>query len=138
MQSDRLLIHQCQTLNTVHLRPNTGLDKRSIVRINPKGYIQDVFAVDGFLDALADMQTELNARTQALGDVEEYPRLIMLGTGSSIPNKVRNTSGILFQLNEDTSIILDCGEATLGQIIRFFGVSEADRVLKSIKVNILL
>ncbi|OXU19872.1 hypothetical protein TSAR_013862 [Trichomalopsis sarcophagae] len=137
VQNDGLFIHQCQTLNTVHLRPNTGLDKTSIVRINPKEYIQDVFAVDGFLDTLADLQTQLNAKTKPLGNekvnVEEYPRLVMLGTGSSIPNKVRNTSGILFQVNEDTSIILDCGEATMGQIIRFFGVSEADRVLKSIK-----
>ena len=104
------------------------------MKIQPKEYVQDVFSIDGFLDALADLQTEVNAKTKSLGNMEEYPKLIMLGTGSSIPNKVRNTSGILFQISKDNSILLDCGESTFGQMVRFFGESEVDRILKSIKV----
>lgn len=59
----------------------------------------------------------------------------MLGTGSSIPNKVRNTSGMLLQIDEERSIILDCGEGTLGQLYRFFGEPEIYNVLKTIKVS---
>lgn len=58
----------------------------------------------------------------------------MLGTGCSVPNKIRNTSSILLRVNKDTSILLDCGEGTLGQIIRYYGVSEGLNILRTIKV----
>lgn len=58
----------------------------------------------------------------------------MLGTGCSVPNKIRNTSSILLRVNKDSSILLDCGEGTLGQIIRYYGVSEGLNILRTIKV----
>lgn len=129
-----LIIRRCKTLNAIHLRPYKGFDP-SEVQIHPKTYVQDALAVDGILDTLAELQTQLNAREKSSEGFEEYPKVLMLGTGSSVPNKVRNTSGILLQLSEDCSIILDCGESTLTQIVRFFGESEADRILKTIKVE---
>lgn len=125
-------------MHTVHLRPHKGLETKTNVKINPKQYVKEVFNIDGFLDVLADLQTEVNAKTKSLGDLEEYPKLLMLGTGSSIPNKVRNTSGMLLQIDEERSIILDCGEGTLGQLERFFGASKMDQILKTIKVSIIL
>uniref|UniRef100_A0ABD2W668 Zinc phosphodiesterase ELAC protein 2 n=1 Tax=Trichogramma kaykai TaxID=54128 RepID=A0ABD2W668_9HYME len=128
---DDLIIKNVKTLNSIHLRPLTGFEPTNVC-LNPEKYVKRAFNTDGFLDALAEAQTEVNAATKFL-DNSEYPKLLMLGTGSSVPNKIRNTSGMLLQLDEDRSIILDCGEGTSGQIIRFFGVKGSERIFKSIK-----
>lgn len=125
-------------MHTVGLRPDRGLESTVNVEINAKQYVEEVLNIDGFLDVLAELQTAVNAKTKSLGKIEEYPKLLMLGTGSSIPNKVRNTSGMLLELDEERSIIFDCGEGTIGQLERFFGESEIDRILKTVKVNIYL
>jgi ribonuclease Z len=83
---------------------------------------------------MADLKIKLNTGEKSIDDLQSYPRFLMLGTGSSIPNKIRNTSGILLQIDEDRSMILDCGEGTVSQIMRFFGESEGYRILKTIKV----
>ncbi|XP_065832399.1 zinc phosphodiesterase ELAC protein 2-like isoform X2 [Oscarella lobularis] len=56
------------------------------------------------------------------------------GTASSVPSKYRNVSGILLRLGSDdscTSMMMDCGEGTYGQLLRTFG-DEIKRVLASI------
>ncbi|KAJ8683123.1 hypothetical protein QAD02_018915 [Eretmocerus hayati] len=127
-----LILRRCQTGNAFNLRPHDGFQP-NIVELTPKKYIQDALEIDGFLDSLADLQTRVNAQEKLLADAPEYPKLVMLGTGSSIPNKVRNTSGILLQFAEDKSMILDCGESTAAQITRAFGKSESERIFKTIK-----
>ena len=97
--------------------------------------MNEVFEIDGILDALAELQTEINARTKTLHIDNEYPKIVMLGTGSSIPSKVRNTSGILLRVDKDHSMLLDCGEGTFGQIVKIYGKSEAHNILKTIKVR---
>lgn len=119
----------------MHLRPRVGFGTSNDLVLTPRAYIDETFAVDGFLDVLAELQTEINARTKALGDAAEYPKIVMLGTGSSIPNKTRNTSGILLRLDEDRSIIFDCGEGTAGQLIRIYGRQHVDKILSTIKVH---
>ncbi|XP_014213770.1 ribonuclease Z, mitochondrial [Copidosoma floridanum] len=132
--SENLKVRRCKTLDVFQMRPEKGLTTEKNLLIHPRMYIQETMEIDGFLDSLADLQTEINAKTKALGDnLEEYPRILMLGTGSSIPNKSRNTSGILFQIDEETSMLMDCGESTVNQLVRFFGEAETDKVLKSIK-----
>ena len=131
-------MHQCKTLNTVNLRPHNGLNTNITVSINPEEYVRHVFGIEGFLDCLAELQSDLNAKTKSLLGTQEYPKLLMLGTGSSIPNKTRNTSGMLLQITENKSIVLDCGEGTIGQLIRFFGSSKVEEILKNIKVRFLL
>jgi len=46
----------------------------------------------------------------------EYPIVSFLGTGSAVPSKYRNVSGHLLQLNPTTSVLIDCGEGTYGQL----------------------
>ncbi|CUG86794.1 beta lactamase-like protein, putative [Bodo saltans] len=59
----------------------------------------------------------------------EYGDITFLGTGSSIPSKYRNVSGIIVKLPSsrsdtalssltvgDTRVVLDCGEGTVGQL----------------------
>jgi len=67
---------------------------------------------------------------------EHEPELIFLGTGSAIPSKYRNTSCILVNLRipQPTSVILDCGEDSYGQLIRYYGPDKASHILKQLKM----
>jgi len=62
----------------------------------------------------------------------QYPEVIFLGTGSSIPSKVRNTSAILLNLCPDKSVILDCAEGTFIQLYRYYG-PDIDHILQNIR-----
>lgn len=131
---DLAIVHRPRTHHTVHLQPELKFDTENEILLHPKEYIDEVFAIDCFLDTLAELQTDINARTKLLSITGDYPKIVMLGTGSSIPSKVRNTSGILLRIDENHSILLDCGEGTFGQIVKFYGKSETDNILKTIKV----
>lgn len=48
----------------------------------------------------------------------EEMELVFLGTGSSQPSKYRNVSSIYVNLFDKGSMLLDCGEGTLGQLKR--------------------
>lgn len=131
---DPCIIYRPRTHHTVHLQPELKFDTENEVSLRPKEYVDEVFEIDGFLDALAELQTNVNAQTKALSIVNDYPKILMLGTGSSIPSKARNTSGILLQVGDNHSILLDCGEGTFGQIVKFYGKSDMGDIMRSIKV----
>ncbi|KAF8419314.1 hypothetical protein EV426DRAFT_615810 [Tirmania nivea] len=59
--------------------------------------------------------------------------IIPLGTGSAMPSKYRNVSATLLRVPGAGSILFDCGEATLGQLARFYGQEKLPEVLKDIK-----
>lgn len=65
------------------------------------------------------------------GDVEVYT----LGTGSSLPSKYRNVSSTLVRIPKFGSLLLDCGEGTLGQLRRSFSgeAGKIGQVLADIK-----
>ncbi|KAG8052714.1 hypothetical protein GUJ93_ZPchr0001g29504 [Zizania palustris] len=63
----------------------------------------------------------------------EDMEITFLGTGSSQPSKYRNVSSIYINLFARGGILFDCGEGTLGQLKRRFGISGADEVVKSLK-----
>jgi ribonuclease Z len=59
--------------------------------------------MEGFQDVLAELKQKLtDAETDA---VQKFPQVVFLGTGSCIPNKTRNTSGILIHTRYDTNIL---------------------------------
>jgi ribonuclease Z len=62
-----------------------------------------------------------------------YPETIFLGTGSTLPTPYRNVTAILVKIDSDTSILLDCGESTLGQFMRHFGADNYVSELKKVK-----
>jgi ribonuclease Z len=64
---------------------------------------------------------------------ENYPIVTFLGTGSSTPGILRNASGVLFEINKNNSILLDCGEGTLEQIMSLYGDGEYKN--KLLKLN---
>ena len=48
----------------------------------------------------------------------EDMEIVLLGTGSSQPSKYRNVSSVYINLFSKGSLLLDCGEGTLGQLKR--------------------
>ncbi|XP_061374803.1 tRNAse Z TRZ4, mitochondrial isoform X2 [Gastrolobium bilobum] len=59
--------------------------------------------------------------------------IVLLGTGSSQPSKYRNVSSIYINLFFKGSLLLDCGEGTLGQLKRRYGVSGADDAVRALR-----
>ena len=90
--------------------------------------------MEGILDALAELQTNVNAMTKKLGQVAEYPKLVVLGTSSTANTKMRNTSGLLLRIDEGRSVLMDCGEGTVNQLFRIYG-DKTDSILATVKVS---
>ncbi|KAL5822801.1 hypothetical protein ACOSQ4_020701 [Xanthoceras sorbifolium] len=59
--------------------------------------------------------------------------IVLLGTGSSQPSKYRNVSSIYINLFAKGSLLLDCGEGTLGQLKRRYGVEGADNAVRNLR-----
>ncbi|XP_049776088.1 ribonuclease Z, mitochondrial [Schistocerca cancellata] len=121
---------QARTLCSVNLRPNRMLDSESTVKINVKSFIEEINGIEGFSEALAELQDQLKSYDK---DVAPYPKIVFLGTGSCIPNKTRNTSGIVLEVSDSKVLMLDCGEGTLGQLWRFYGVDGAEEILRKLQ-----
>ncbi|KAK9692788.1 Metallo-beta-lactamase superfamily [Popillia japonica] len=120
------------TLVSFHLRPRKGLDRSGELKLIPSQYIDETKSIEGFKEALQDLR--LNIFNKKLGlHYKSYPKVIFFGTGSCIPNKTRNTSGILFETSDTCKILLDCGEGTYGQLVRFYGPTKACEIIKQIK-----
>ncbi|CAA6666016.1 unnamed protein product [Spirodela intermedia] len=62
----------------------------------------------------------------------EDMEIVLLGTGSSQPSKYRNVSSVYVNLFSRGSLLLDCGEGTLGQLKRRFGMKGADDAVKAL------
>eukprot|EP00887_Chlorella_sp_A99_P007427 scaffold2.g7427.t1 len=67
------------------------------------------------------------AAAAALGD--GCPEVTFLGTGSAEPSKYRGPSAIHLRLACGRGLLLDCGEGTLGQLVRMHGHRAAQRLL---------
>lgn len=65
--------------------------------LQPGLYIHETLSAPEFKKTVLEMEDQLNCIT-ASADVKEYPKILFLGTGSCIPNKTRNTSGILLEI----------------------------------------
>lgn len=102
--------------------------------LHPEEYINEVYEIEGFSESLKDLQTNINILKERLSVGKEYPKIIMLGTGSMVPSKVRNTSGILLRVDKNHSMLLDCGEGTFGQIAKIYGNYRMENIIKTIKV----
>ncbi len=66
---------------------------------------------------------------------EVDPQVVMLGTGSMIPNSYRGVSSILVRLDPDLAIVLDCGEGSFSQLCnQYTNDDELAQVLQSIRI----
>ncbi|OMO69077.1 zinc phosphodiesterase ELAC protein 2-like protein [Corchorus olitorius] len=58
--------------------------------------------------------------------------IIFLGTGSSQPSKYRNVTAIYLNLFSRGSLLLDCGEGTLAQLRRRYGMEGSNNAVKKL------
>lgn len=124
-------------LSAFHVRPSKGFDRHLEPYSNPEKGAEETLTTPNLkelIDTFKRQARVLNPyRSKAVRD-EDFPRIITFGTGSCIPNKTRNVSANLVHIAKDNCILLDCGEGTLGQIVRFYGRDGADEVLKNMKM----
>ena len=69
----------------------------------------------------------------------ESPELLFLGTGAAIPSKYRNVSAILLRVPTAVgtpvgTVMMDCGEGTLGQLRRRLGRAGAEAAIRHLKL----
>lgn len=112
----------------------SGLDRTSEAKLHPNEYINETQILPDFPPMLEKLQVDLKNRTSLQSVSAKFPIITFLGTGSCIPNKTRNVSSILVQSQENGYVLLDCGEGTLGQIQRMFGVAKAQDVVRNLKI----
>ena len=87
--------------------------------------------------AQAAVQEVDEGRQKWLGSLPEGARnaeLVTLGTGSALPSKYRNVSATLLRVPGWGSMLLDCGENTLGQLRRVFTADELKQILQELRL----
>ncbi|XP_047024752.1 ribonuclease Z, mitochondrial isoform X1 [Helicoverpa zea] len=122
-----------RTLTMYHLRPKKQLDRTAEPKLHIQDYIQETMDVDGFVGSLEQFRRLVDSMRYARCDTKEYPKVVFLGTGSCIPSKTRNTSAIVLHIDENRSMLLDCGEGTFGQLVRFYGPKKVNAFLRTLK-----
>lgn len=122
------------SLTAYHLRPLKGLDRSNEAILDPASYLEEAYKINNFNESLELLKQEMAKARVHKNRETEFPKILFLGTGSCIPNKTRNVSSILIHSSPDACILLDCGEGTWGQMIRFYGEEEATDLLAKLKL----
>lgn len=101
----------------------------------PDEYIEEAFTERGAEEAINELKQHVKEVESSVNNSAEgeYPKVIFLGTGSSSPKNIRNTSGILLYTAPDCSMLLDCGEGTYEQLVRLFGRDKIDEIMLNLK-----
>ncbi|GBN61385.1 Zinc phosphodiesterase ELAC protein 2 [Araneus ventricosus] len=114
----------------VYLRPERKLSWDNVLKNDSEESIKALTEIPDFSNELSKLKSLIFMRKPVRGN--EYPEVLFLGTSSATSTACRNVSAILVKLNSDNSILLDCGEGTFRQLVRYFGESEVARVLQKI------
>ncbi|KAL6559908.1 tRNAse Z trz4, mitochondrial [Orobanche gracilis] len=149
-----------ENLLKFHLRPyaNLGIDKSGVPTLSsPSEIIEELLSeIPEIEDASVQVSRiwldDKSTYKENSSSAEEQPwsegsaipsclenitredlEIVLLGTGSSQPSKYRNVSSIFINLFSKGSLLLDCGEGTLGQLKRRFGVQGADEAVRNLK-----
>jgi ribonuclease Z len=85
------------------------------------------------LDGQMAHQARESANGMASAQFADH-EVITLGTGSALPSKYRNVSATLLRIPGKGSYLFDCGENTIGQLLRVFGPEKLADVLLDLKL----
>uniref|UniRef100_F7HZ31 Zinc phosphodiesterase ELAC protein 2 n=1 Tax=Callithrix jacchus TaxID=9483 RepID=F7HZ31_CALJA len=109
------------------LRPRREWQRDAIITCNPEEFIAEALQLPNFKESVQEYRRGAQDGPVP-AEKSPYPEIVFLGTGSAIPMKIRNVSATLVNISPDTSLLLDCGEGTFGQLCRHYG-DQVDRVL---------
>ncbi|EAS02834.1 metallo-beta-lactamase domain protein (macronuclear) [Tetrahymena thermophila SB210] len=83
-------------------------------------------------------QQNMEAQKKQIDDKRFDPEIILLGTTCALPSKYRNNSSILVKNEKnDTSIMLDAGDGTYFQLLGIYGNKKIDEELLKIKIILI-
>ncbi|NXX30645.1 RNZ2 protein, partial [Nicator chloris] len=108
-----------------HLRPQQEWQRDAVTVCDPDVFVSEALDLPDFQTRVKECKESLSA---VPGNVDTYPEVVFLGTGSAIPMKIRNVSSTLVNTSATRSLLLDCGEGTFGQLCRHYG-EQVDQVL---------
>ncbi|NXG52109.1 RNZ2 protein, partial [Psilopogon haemacephalus] len=114
-----------QCLLKYHFRPQQEWQRDAVTVCDQEAFISEALDLPDFQSRVKECRESLPASP---GDVDTYPEIVFLGTGSAIPMKIRNVSATLVNTSPARSLLLDCGEGTFGQLCRHYG-ERVDQVL---------
>ncbi|KAM9596441.1 zinc phosphodiesterase ELAC protein 2 isoform 1-T1 [Trichechus inunguis] len=119
---------RAECLLKYQLRPRREWQRDAILTCNPDEFIAEALELPDFQESIQESRKSVQDGPAPAEKRSQYPEIVFLGTGSAIPMKIRNVSSTLVNISSDRSLLLDCGEGTLGQLCRHYG-DEVDRVL---------
>ncbi|XP_030264862.1 zinc phosphodiesterase ELAC protein 2 [Sparus aurata] len=124
---------RAECLLKFQLRPVMEWQRDCIPSCNTEEFVKEASEVPNFLEEVDECRKicSSDAATGPRGRGEKYPEVVFVGTGSSLPMKIRNVSGTLVNISPSRSVLLDCGEGTFGQLCRHYG-QHVDDVLSKI------
>ncbi|EPY83628.1 zinc phosphodiesterase ELAC protein 2 [Camelus ferus] len=110
------------------LRPRREWQRDAVMTCNPEEFIAEALELPNFQDSVREYRRAAQDGPALAEERSQYPEVVFLGTGSAIPMKIRNVSSTLVNISPDTSLLLDCGEGTFGQLCRHYR-EDVDRIL---------
>uniref|UniRef100_A0A2K6E912 Zinc phosphodiesterase ELAC protein 2 n=1 Tax=Macaca nemestrina TaxID=9545 RepID=A0A2K6E912_MACNE len=122
---------QGECLLKYQLRPRREWQRDAIITCNPEEFIDEALQLPNFQESVQEYRRSAQDGPAPAEKRSQYPEIVFLGTGSAVPMKIRNVSATLVNISPDTSLLLDCGEGTFGQLYRHYG-DQVDRVLGSL------
>lgn len=120
---------KAESLLQLHIRPKRELCRANVVTPQPEIYMEEAMSLPGFSEKFQNLKRILKEQT---GLKQRYPEVVFLGTSSATSTACRNVSGILVNVSDDESILLDCGEGTFGQMVRLYGPSATLQLLRTL------
>ncbi|KAL7640215.1 UNVERIFIED_CONTAM: hypothetical protein RMT77_009629 [Armadillidium vulgare] len=119
-----------------HIKPFKEFDSSSRPFVNPKQVLYNCQESESILNSIENLNAKFAELNQEKNSASRnhYPSFLFLGTGSSFGTGTRNNSGILISLCQESCVLLDCGEGTLNQLIRFLGKDETMSTLRKLKL----
>uniref|UniRef100_A0A673GQB6 Zinc phosphodiesterase ELAC protein 2 n=1 Tax=Sinocyclocheilus rhinocerous TaxID=307959 RepID=A0A673GQB6_9TELE len=118
---------RAECLMKFQLRPKLEWQRDAIPSCDSEEFVKEAAEVPKFLVEVEECR-KFQAAASVSSSGEKFPEIVFLGTGSSLPMKIRNVSGTLVNISSSQSLLLDCGEGTFGQLCRHYG-DDVDEIL---------
>ena len=114
-------IHPIKNMTKYHISPpnQSGFDHSEEITLN----------IEELRKQMTQLKLDLNTIPTSEDIIRSQWKLHLLGTGAAIPSKYRNVTGMLLEVDELFSIMLDAGEGSLGQLTRKFTPDQLIQVL---------